>query len=443
MYTFFNCSIVYYFHLKILISKNWNILDEKLDKIIEDVNVDKSGHVVEVIHTDDNAEKNTSSGNSFILNDGSSIILENTRDTKEELSNRNMNIINLSHDELSSDNESIATESTDKYNSNNSDNSFDEDSYNSSDDELNQRIDFFSKIMFTASNLKVGDIIALITAFSLRFNLSDEAKLELANLVKYIAGPNFHDFSLSKYMMNKCFSSQEENIDYYYYCTECEDAIIHTKKAAETKFKKYCSTCSKCDKKNILTGTSNNYFISVDLKYQIKQLLSNDLIFEDILKNYMTPDNLNNFEHNVMKDVNDGILHKNIVDSHRINDEVGEIYLTINFNTDGAPLSKSNKRGFWPVQAILNNLSPKLRFSFIFLTGILIVSSEPKSNLLDLYLTKVLLEQIMFIHTDGIRIKKNNRIYTIKVCPLSCTVDSVCRPIIQNRLQFNGYSGCS
>ena len=62
----------------------------------------------------------------------------------------------------------------------------------------------------------------------------------------------------------------------------------------------------------------------------------------------MIPDNLNNSERNVIKDVNDGILHKNIVNSHRINDEA-EIYLTINFNTDGAPFSISNKRGFWPV----------------------------------------------------------------------------------------------
>ena len=151
------------------------------------------------------------------------------------MSNRNLNINLSDRVDLSSDNESIATESTDKYNSNNSENSFDGDSSNSSDDESKKS--FFSKIMLTTSNLKVGDIIALITAFSLRFNLSDEEKLELANLVKYIAGPKFHDFSLSKYMMNKCFSSQEENIDYYYYCTECEDTIIHAKKAAETKLK--------------------------------------------------------------------------------------------------------------------------------------------------------------------------------------------------------------
>lgn len=33
--------------------------------------------------------------------------------------------------------------------------------------------------------------------------------------------------------------------------------------------------------------------------------------------------------------------------------------------------------------------------------------------------------------------------YVFKICPLSCTVDSVCRPIVQWRLQFNAYCGCS
>lgn len=31
----------------------------------------------------------------------------------------------------------------------------------------------------------------------------------------------------------------------------------------------------------------------------------------------------------------------------------------------------------------------------------------------------------------------------MKFCPLVCSVDSVCRPIMQNRVQFNGRYGCS
>ncbi|OXU18982.1 hypothetical protein TSAR_011695 [Trichomalopsis sarcophagae] len=182
-------------------------------------------------------------------------------------------------------------------------------SIDESDDDFNEndKNTFFNQIMFEASNMTVFDILLMVTAFSLRFHLSDEAKLELIKMIK-------------------------------------------------TK----------------------------------------------------------------LKDVNDGALHKKIMKSFNNTKEL-EFMLTLNFNTDGAPLNKSGKRGFWPVQGILNNLSPKLRFQFVILAGVLIVEKEPKSNLLDLYLNKVFVEHMH----------------------LFCTVDSVCRPIVQWRLQFNGYCGCS
>ena len=34
-------------------------------------------------------------------------------------------------------------------------------------------------------------------------------------------------------------------------------------------------------------------------------------------------------------------------------------------------------------------------------------------------------------------------VYTKRLAPFCCCIDSVARPIVQNRVQFNGYSGCS
>lgn len=37
----------------------------------------------------------------------------------------------------------------------------------------------------------------------------------------------------------------------------------------------------------------------------------------------------------------------------------------------------------------------------------------------------------------------SGEVYTKKMMPFYCCIDSVARPIVQNRVKFNGYSGCS
>ena len=67
---------------------------------------------------------------------------------------------------------------------------------------------------------------------------------------------------------------------------------------------------------------------------------------------------------------------------------------------------------------------------------------EPKSNLMNLYLEKFV-EEIHFLCTDGITVEKDNNVYVFIFYITAIAVDSVCRPILQNRIQFNEYSGCS
>ena len=118
-------------------------------------------------------------------------------------------------------------------------------------------------------------------------------------------------------------------------------------------------------------------------------------------------------------------------------------YITYNYSTDGAPLTKSDKRSFWPLQIILNCLLPLLRFRYVLLAGMLLCTHEPNSNLAHLYFSKFI-EQVQFLFNKGITVFDScHEFINIKFCPLSCPVDSVCRPILQNRLQFNGFSGCS
>lgn len=117
--------------------------------------------------------------------------------------------------------------------------------------------------------------------------------------------------------------------------------------------------------------------------------------------------------------------------------------LTFNYSTDGAPLTKSGKRGFWPLQIILNCLPPKSRFKYVLLAGLLMCTHEPNSKLLDLYFLKFN-DQVSYLYNNDITVHDpDNKKILVKFCPLVCSIDSVCRPIMQNRVQFNGRYGCS
>ena len=128
----------------------------------------------------------------------------------------------------------------------------------------------FNKIMFESSKLTVRDIIVISTAFCLRFSLSDEARLSLNDIMKLCAGPQFNYLNLSKYMMSKCFSSQYQHINNYYYCCKCSEKVLYTMVNGEQKVKKHSVICEKCEQENVISVNSSNYFTSINLKYQIK-----------------------------------------------------------------------------------------------------------------------------------------------------------------------------
>ncbi|OXU16412.1 hypothetical protein TSAR_013787 [Trichomalopsis sarcophagae] len=259
----------------------------------------------------------------------------------------------------------------------------------------NDRV-IFNKIMFESSNL----------TFSLRFQLSDEGQQELINLLKICAGPRFHDLSLSKHIISQCFSTQIENVTYHYFCCKCSKKIVYST-TAQQRLKSKNIICDKCEERNLIRTNSPNYFISIDLSYQIMQLFTSVYIFDNLLKNvqartttisnhdtikdiYIFDNLLKNVQartttisnHDTIKDVYNGQICQKILQSHESKEF--EYLLTLNFNTDGAPLTKSGKRAFWPLQLILNDLSPKLRFEYVLLAGLLITDKEPKSNLMNL-----------------------------------------------------------
>ena len=119
------------------------------------------------------------------------------------------------------------------------------------------------------------------------------------------------------------------------------------------------------------------------------------------------------------------------------------IVLTYIFNTDGASVFQSSKRAIWPIFIILNELPPKLRFRHTLSAGLLLVKNEPSSAMMNTYLQSFV-NQAKELSSVGFKLTcSDGKVKRILVKPLLCSVDTVARPILQNRVQFNGYYGCS
>jgi len=166
-----------------------------------------------------------------------------------------------------------------------------------------------------------------------------------------------------------------------------------------------------------------------------------ELLFKDknICTAYMQSINLrkDTQQYNHINDIHNGELHKKIIaDSAHI--------VSYNVSTDGAPLGHKTKRSIWPLSVILNDLPPKIRFENVLLAGIMVVKREPTPELINLYLT-MFVEQASALRGKGISMNMtcDRDQTTFTPTALCFSTDFVARALIQWRVQFNGYFGCS
>lgn len=294
-------------------------------------------------------------------------------------------------------------------------------------------------IMFENSKMTFDEVVQMLHSYCIRFNCSDEARLALFNMTNIWAGPNFSALMSSKYMINKRLDLPEKLNQYVFYCTECNSLLgkFYKKDLCIANNYRYCSGCKK---KYKISTNYRNYFISTDVKFQLQTLLQNSNLCKILLQNISDIEHrLRNKYSNTIVDVYDGEMYKILY----YNKRKSTTLLTFNFNLDGAPISKSSKSSMWPIQLIINELPRKIRSRYILLAGIWIAKSEPNSQFMNLYL-RVFFEQIRDLMKNGIFINvENDKKYHFILQPLCSSVDSVARPIIQNRIQYNGYFGCS
>lgn len=288
-------------------------------------------------------------------------------------------------------------------------------------------------VMFPESELLVSDVLLMCESFSIRKGLSRKDQEDLINLGKTLAGPRFQDWSASRYLRSKCYGPPGDKISLHFFCPKCN--TILTIRHLKDRKKEESMICNQCQKDSDLSLTSSNYFMMIDLEFQIKLLLSQPALQKsllDYLKNIRSTRNTD-----TINDIFDSELYKKL-QSDRPNT------LTFNFNLDGASFLESSRQSFWNFVLCLNKLPPRLRFKTLLIAGVFVTDTEPKHEFMKLYI-EAFCKQFDKLRENGVQIVNcsTGKLITFHFEILAGCVDSVARPILQARVQFSGYWGCS
>lgn len=287
-------------------------------------------------------------------------------------------------------------------------------------------------ILFPQSDLTVRDVMGMIRGFSLRFGLSLEARLALINLLKLCAGPDFDNLRLSNYLITRMFETEETKLTFCFYCPSCKKTLIstHNKKMNIPQ-----GLCDKCGSPCNLSTLKGKYILMVDLKYQIEKLFQLNVV-KNQLVNLNARENHHNVINNVITDVQSGSLYKSV------NPTNCNTVLTLNVFFDGAVMKQSGTDSFWVALIQINELPIALRMKYILTSGVMMVDKEPQADLMNSFINE-LLKQIDLLNNDGIQLTADDITLTFKFKILFIVADSAARPILQCRVKYNGYFGCS
>lgn len=292
-----------------------------------------------------------------------------------------------------------------------------------------------SRIMFEKSGQTVRDVLEMVAAYCIRFGSSHEARKSLLEILKICAGPAFEDLSISDYKFSEVFDPPCDKIKFHFYCNNCGDKVLFSSTKKEIKNQKFF--CDACNIEQCVCLSNPNFFVTVDLEYQVRLLIEN----EELAK-FFNPCSIDFFmnnvsETNILKDVQDSELHKKMFQSS--SDSV-----SYTMSTDGAPLFNMSKRSFWPLQIIFNNLPSHLRFKYVLLVGVMVVKSDPSPNLINLFID-AFWKEASHLYYEGMKIKFENvnDEILLHLKPISVVADSSARPVLQNRIKYSGYFSCS
>lgn len=281
----------------------------------------------------------------------------------------------------------------------------------------------FSEIINQPINKTKGELLMILLKFALTYFLSQTAVTNLFSLVNSLfASPILPE---SRYLIDTLFNPSS-NSTFHGICPECYTYV--------GIFQQSCKSI-RCDLCNIdIAGkdsTYNDFFVYFDINSQISELVeSNSDYYCYIMKDRI-------HEENKFKEIFDGKMYQTFLNS--LNESDRHRYLTVTYNTDGAPLYESSKYSIWPIYLQINELPYDVKTNELIVCGLWFGRNKPHMNVF----LKPFVENMNQLCKEGVKCNIKGEEVFIKVYTLVCCVDSIARPPMQGLTQFNGKYGCN
>lgn len=286
--------------------------------------------------------------------------------------------------------------------------------------DLIQQKDFFERVSTPVDKSK-AEILLMCLKFVLR---SPTSLTNFSYLLKFVNAlfcePILKD---SEYFIKKMFDVSH-GTEFHAICPACNRYL------GEYKSLESVVTCA-CDKVLDLSNLSNpNFFAVIDPSSFIADLLAihEDYYFDTIEKKRISGH---------LKDIYDGIEYKEFFRS-MLERQIRRFASAL-FNLDGAVPWEQSIFTAWPIYLAVNDIPISQRFKNLITCGIWFGKSKPEMSVFMDIFTKKMIQ----LSTTGISVNfpKRGRL-NVKFFAICCCVDSIARPPIQGRKQWNGRFGC-
>ncbi|XP_077554020.1 uncharacterized protein LOC144168898 [Haemaphysalis longicornis] len=260
--------------------------------------------------------------------------------------------------------------------------------------------------------------IAAVMAFAISHGLSWAALGDLTKLINFLFGANA--LPPSMYLFRKLWSDETQDVvQYHYVCEQCSAEMNVDLDEA------HCSVCNHSETVKMLRDRGS-FFVMLNLEKQVRFLIEKTKaeLHKNLEKLHQPASNIT--------DITSSECYARLKEERSLTRDD----LTLTVNTDGSPVWKSSKTSVWPVQFIVNELPPHLRFKNCVLAGLWFGKTHPN---MQLFLSKFVAE------VNSIRPLKweyMSHTHVTRTVVLSCSVDAPARAAVLNMVPFNGYFGC-
>ena len=266
-----------------------------------------------------------------------------------------------------------------------------------------------------------AELLLISLKYALVNNLPITALSNLLKFVNTICGTRI--LPESSYQIDKICNAATYTL--YAVCPLCS---IHLGKYDELDG---IVKCKICDIEVDVSNPSNTcYFAIIDISDSVRDYLK---VHEDYY-DYIVTKRVHKTDH--IEDFYDGKLYRDFV--KQLSDSDRSAYMTMIFNTDGAPVFESSTVSIWPIYVTPNEIPIRDRLNSTIVCGLWFGLNKLEMTVfLDAFV-----EQMNYYSTIGISCMIKNEEHKIKIFPLLACVDTIARAPMNGTTQFNGRYGC-